>query len=320
MRIEQLEYFVDVAKTHSLNISAERLFVTQPTISEAIHKLEEELGSDLLLRSKKGVALTESGDVVLQWAQKILDDVAEMREAILELENHSNAELNGDICIGATNLVSSLILPDIIEGFGKRYPNVCVTNFCIRHYEITEFLEKNTIDLALFNLFKIPDFVQENSGALKNNLLQKYCCENIYEEPIFVIAGKNMAISKKKQVNLKEVLQYPLIMMQSHLHEQNDVVRLLQKIAEPNIVLKTDNAKMIRQAILGGRGIGLVTKSSCGRAFFNEVQDSDLVRIVKLEEDILLQYFVGIKPDKHLSMVEKAFIDYVKEIIVKEKR
>lgn len=53
MRIEQLEYFVDVAKTHSLNISAERLFVTQPTISEAIHKLEEELGSDLLLRSKK---------------------------------------------------------------------------------------------------------------------------------------------------------------------------------------------------------------------------------------------------------------------------
>ena len=55
MRIEQLEYFLDVAKTKSLNASAERLFVTQPTISEAIHKLEEELESDLLTRSSKGV-------------------------------------------------------------------------------------------------------------------------------------------------------------------------------------------------------------------------------------------------------------------------
>ncbi|MEE0510308.1 MAG: LysR family transcriptional regulator [Peptococcaceae bacterium] len=314
MRIEQLEYFLDVAKTKSLNISAERLFVTQPTISEAMHKLEEELDAALLIRSKKGVSLTEAGEVVVKWAERILSDVKNMQEEIWELQSQINPELKGDLCIGGTNLVSNLIMPDVIDGFGKAYPNICVTNFSVRHYEIPEFLERDTMDMAVFNVCRSP---YAELDPEKQMILKMDDCELIYEEPLFVIVGKNLPISKEKQVSLEQVVEYPLVLLQTYGQEDNGLAQILRKAGDAKFVLKTDNMKMIRQAILNERGIGLFAKSAFGRIFFNDVEDSELVRVIKLRKDVKLQYYLGIKKEKRLNMPEKAFIAYLKDYVKK---
>lgn len=310
MRIEQLEYFLDVAKTKSLNISAERLFVTQPTISEAMHKLEEELDAELLVRSKKGVALTEAGEVVVKWAEQILGDVKNMQEELWELQSQINPELKGDLCIGGTNLVSNLILPDVIDGFGKAYPNICVTNFSVRHYEIPDFLERDTMDMAVFNACRSQ---YTDLDAEKQEILHRVSCELIYEEPLFVIAGKNLPISKEKQVSLEQVAEYPLVLLQTYGQEDNGIAQILRNAGDVRFILKTDNLKMIRQAILNERGVGLFAKSAVGRIFFNDVEDSELVRVIKLKKKVTLQYYLGLKKDKRLNMPEKAFIAYLKD-------
>lgn len=315
MRIEQLEYFFDVAKTKSLNVSAERLFVTQPTISEAIHKLEEELETELLIRSKKGVTLTESGEIVYRWIGIILDNVKSMREEVWEQQNHFNEALTGDLCIGATNLVSNLILPDIIEGFGKYYPNICVTNFNIRHYEISKFVERDIVDIAVFNSVET-----RNKNEVKNEILEKTDCNLICEEKVFAIAGKNLPISKEKVVDIDTVLQYPLVLIQSYSKEDTGIMQLIRQYnKDAKIILKTDNLNVIRQAILNERGVGLFTKSSYGKIFFSDIGDSDLVRVIKLKREIPLQYYTCLKKGKQLSMAEKAFIAYLEETAKKIK-
>lgn len=310
MRIEQLEYFLDVAKTKSLNISAERLFVTQPTISEAMHKLEEELDAELLVRSKKGVSLTEAGEVVVKWAEQILGDVKNMQEELWELQSQINPELKGDLCIGGTNLVSNLILPDVIDGFGKAYPNICVTNFSVRHYEIPDFLDRDTMDMAVFNACRSQYTALD---AEKQEILDRVSCECIYEEPLFAIAGKNLPISKEKQVSLEQVVEYPLVLLQTYGQEDNGIAQILRNAGDVRFILKTDNLKMIRQAILNERGVGLFAKSAVGRIFFNDVEDSELVRVIKLKKKVTLQYYLGLKKDKRLNMPEKAFIAYLKD-------
>lgn len=310
MRIEQLEYFLDVAKTKSLNISAERLFVTQPTISEAMHKLEEEVDAELLIRSKKGVALTEAGEVVVKWAERILNDVKSMQEEVWELQSQINPDLKGDLCIGGTNLVSNLILPDVIDGFGKAYPNISVTNFSVRHYEIPEFLERGTMDMAVFNVCRSEHI---NLDPEKQMILKLDDCELVYEEPLFVIAGKNIPISKEKQVSLEQVVDYPLVLLQTYGQEDNGIAQILRNAGDVTFVLKTDSLKMIRQAILNERGIGLFAKSAVGRIFFHDVEDSELVRVIKLKKMVKLQYYLGLKKGKRLNMPEKAFISYLRD-------
>ena len=71
MRTEHLQYFVEVSKCHSIQLAAEKLFVTQPTISIALKNLEQELGAQLFLRSKNGMFLTEAGQKILEMANDI---------------------------------------------------------------------------------------------------------------------------------------------------------------------------------------------------------------------------------------------------------
>lgn len=312
MRIEQLEYFLDVAKTNSLNISAERLFVTQPTISESIHKLEEELDTELLIRSKKGVSLTETGHIVQRWAETILQDVALMQNEIFELQNGSNPKLFGDICIGASNIVSKITLPDIMEGFSKHYPNIAVTNFYVRHYEIPEFLINETMDIAIVNFFHCESLPFNH---IQKKILEETSYEKFFEEPIYVIASKNLPICKKKQITLQELVNYPLAITQTQLSEDNGVLQILRQYGKTNIVLKTDNINLMTQSILNERCIGLFTKSAYHKTLRNEVENSALVRMIKLKENVTLQFYICLKKEKKLTMAEKAFIVYLKEAI-----
>ena len=73
MRIEQLEYFLEIARTGSINRAAENLFLTQPGLSSAVKSLEKELGTTLLIRTSSGIDLTKDGQVIAENASAVLD-------------------------------------------------------------------------------------------------------------------------------------------------------------------------------------------------------------------------------------------------------
>jgi DNA-binding transcriptional LysR family regulator len=145
MELAQLEFFLRVVEEGSFSKAAARVYRTQPAVSIAIKRLEQEVGAPLLDRSQKTPTLTEAGELVHEYARRIVALRDQAREAVSELR----ALKRGRVRVGANESTSLYFLPEIILAFRKQHPRVKV--------EITrqvserlprEVLDRN-LDLAL---------------------------------------------------------------------------------------------------------------------------------------------------------------------------
>ena len=145
MEMAQLEYFVRVVQEKSFSKAAARVFRTQPAISIAIRRLEEEIGSPLLERNQRVPVLTEAGQVVYDYAQRILGLRSEVSQAIQELQSLKS----GRVRVGANESTSLYLLPELILRYRELYPKVKVE---ISRYVSSrlprELLDRN-LDFAL---------------------------------------------------------------------------------------------------------------------------------------------------------------------------
>ena len=145
MELAQLEYLLKVVEEGSFSKAADRVFRTQPAVSISIKRLEEEMGVLLLDRTQKTPALTEAGQVVHDYAQRILTLRDQVSQEIAELQSLKR----GRVRVGANESTSLYLLPDVILAFRQRHPEVKVEIF--RHVSDRlprEVLDRN-VDFAL---------------------------------------------------------------------------------------------------------------------------------------------------------------------------
>lgn len=145
MEITQLEFFLKIVEEGSFSRAAERAFRTQPAVSLAIRRLEEEIGAPLFDRSQKSPALTEVGKVFHSYAERIISLRDEARGVVAEMK-----ELRaGRVRAGANESASLYLLPEIILAFRSRHPQVKVEIY--RHPSerlVREVLDGN-VDVAI---------------------------------------------------------------------------------------------------------------------------------------------------------------------------
>lgn len=120
MNIQQLEYLIAVDKYKHFGKAAQACFITQPTLSAMIQKLEEELDLKIFDRSQHPIRTTDAGKEILKYAYKITEEVNEMRVAANEL----NQMVAGKVSLGIIPTVSPFILPEEIFGFLQKNPNI----------------------------------------------------------------------------------------------------------------------------------------------------------------------------------------------------
>ncbi|MEN3326077.1 MAG: hypothetical protein V7638_884 [Acidobacteriota bacterium] len=145
MEMAQLEYFSSVVQEKSFSKAADKVFRTQPAVSIAIRRLEEEIGLPLLDRTQKTPVLTEAGQVVYDYAQRILGLRDQVGQAIAELQSMKR----GRVRVGANESTSLYLLPELILTFRERHPEVKVEIFrYVSSHLPREVLERN-VDFAL---------------------------------------------------------------------------------------------------------------------------------------------------------------------------
>ena len=145
MEMAQLEYFSSVVREKSFSKAADKVFRTQPAVSIAIRRLEEEIGLPLLDRTQKTPVLTEAGQVVYDYAQRILELRNQVGQAIAEMQTLKK----GRVRVGANESTSLYLLPELILAFRERHPDVKVEIY--RHVSShlpREVLDRN-VDFAL---------------------------------------------------------------------------------------------------------------------------------------------------------------------------
>ncbi len=235
--LELYRIFYVVAKNKHMTRASEELFISQPAISQAIKKLESQLGGTLFLRSNKGMELTEEGKMLYSY----------IKDAI-ELINNAEADFTsfkdldkGEIKIGISTTLTKLVLMDTIKNFHKDYPNIDI--------KITNELTSNLIeDLKRGKL----DFVIYNEGDINETGVDTKIISKLKEGFIY-----NPTYYKDEISSFKDLHKYPLILQKS---ESNSRRKLDSYLLDNKIILKPKMEVVSQDLVLeftnAGLGIG----------------------------------------------------------------
>lgn len=252
MRLEQLEYFVEISVSKSITTAAENLFVSQSALSRSIKALEDELGVALLLRSVEGVRMTEAGEVLLPFMIDVLSKVDILKKAGRQLAGEDTLKnLEGTLKVSTIPVIADMLIFPTLDQMREVWPNIHV------HVDICEF--------GGFNEISIPDTVDMVVSVNINNIIDgllektKFCVEPLFCDNYSIVVGKTHPLAKKHIVTLEEILNYKII---AHYNGQdlNEFYQIFTERKEPiDVLLRSNNQRIITQALEKGEGVLLTS-------------------------------------------------------------
>ncbi len=222
MTFVQLEYIIAVDTHRSFVAAAQHCFVTQPTLSMQIQKLEEALGARLFDRSKQPVVPTDIGREVIHQARIILME----RQRLRDIVSDSGSEPEGDLRIGVIPTVAPYLLPKVLGGFIERYPRVHLHVWEYTTEKIIREIRQGTLDCGILStpinasgLEEIPmfyePFVAYLSSASTLQTLKTVTASDILKDKLWLLneghCMRNQVLnicSRKKSAAPDEALEY----------------------------------------------------------------------------------------------------------------
>jgi LysR family hydrogen peroxide-inducible transcriptional activator len=243
MNLRDLQYIIAVAETCHFGKAAQRCFVSQPTLSGQIKKLEEELGVTIFERTKRSVELTPIGEEIIDHARKVM----EQTDAIEQLARAQQDPLSGPLRVGVIPTLSPYLIPLILEPLKRHYPQVKL----ILTEEITDQLlqrlHKHEIDVALIatpidptDLDSIP----------------------LFKEPFWLAHPLNHPLYTKEKITHKDLEKLDLLLLSDgHCLAQQvmDVCRLSDRSHQGEMSdLQASSLETLLQLVGAGYGCTLV--------------------------------------------------------------
>ena len=207
MTITQLKYTLAVAEHGNFTTASEKCFVTQPTLSMQVQKLEEELGVTIFNRSTKPLQVTEVGEKVLNQARKIIEESTRMNDVISE----EKGIIGGTLKVGIIPTVTSTLLPLFLNIFTKKHKNVDLKIEEFNTETIVQKLEDNSIDCAIA------------ATPLSND---KVIERPLYYEPFVAYVPKHHSLSSNKYLEIDDLTNGDLLILQDGHCFRNQVLNL----------------------------------------------------------------------------------------------
>ena len=220
----KLKIFKTVADTKSFSKAAELLFLSQPTVTLQVKKLENYLGITLFHRDKKGVLLTREGEIFYKYISKILEDYDLLEEGLSDLKENLQKTLR----IGASTTIGDFLLPDILPEFLKEKEDIKISLFVGNSKEIEEGILSKSFYIGL-----IEDEIHSS----------KYEIVEFYNDEIILIASKNTDIPE--EIDVKDLKKYKFIFRETGSGTRNIVEKNLEKKGikiKPDIEISSSNA------------------------------------------------------------------------------
>lgn len=213
----KFKMFYAVSEYKSFSKAAEILHISQPAISYAVKELERELDTTLLIRENKTVRLTPEGEDLIYYIEKIFSNILMAERAMKEHKQDEN-DLHGEIRIGIYSHISTVLIPELVEKFGKLHPKVNFNIYSTSQPEMIEKLKKRELDMLIM---QFPVFIDDTN--FKEEILCEfetcfYSSKTIYDK----------YISDKK-------LEYPLMLP---MRGFSDIDTLEEKLKNNNIKLE----------------------------------------------------------------------------------
>jgi DNA-binding transcriptional LysR family regulator len=290
---DQLETFLEVARTLSFSRAAEKRFRTQPAISSQIRALEEEIKAQLFDRSGGKVSLTAAGKAFQQYAEEALNARRATIAALAEMERVPR----GELVVAANEGVCLHVLPEVFAEFKRAYPKVAVSIQRSEYARIIETVLDNSVDFGVVSL-PIPDKRFESVMIHRDELV------------LITPAGHPLAASTRKKSSvppptLPEVAQYPLVMPK--VGRTRDALEAVfhGRGLKMNIAMELDSSELLKRFVAANVGVGFIARSNVQEDVRAGVLAAITMPDVQVRRDLALIF----RKDKALSRAALAFID-----------
>lgn len=285
MDIRQLEYFQTVANLRSITKAAHQLYVSQPTITIAIQKLEQELELPLFDRNQKQFVLTKEGQMFLD---RITDVLSRLQDAVSEINEHKNLQ-KGYLRIGIPPMIGSCLFPEIIAGFTSAYPHLKLDIFEDGSLNVRQSLKQEALDIGIINLMNISD---------------DFLSIPLSRQEFLVCLHHSHSLAKNKKIDIKQLQNENFILFnETTCNRQMVMQECLNNDFIPKVILSTNQIATMKSLVAKNSGICFLTKSVA--------HNSPEIVTIPLKNPLFLEFGLTWKKEKTLSAAAKAFIQFI---------
>lgn len=307
MTLTQLEYIVALDTYRHFVLASEKCFVTQPTLSMQIQKLEEELDVKIFDRTKQPVIPTEIGVSIIAQARIALREAGVIRQVIAEQKEN----MTGEIRIGIIPTLAPYLLPQLFKNIREKYPQI---NLVIKETiteEIVQELKNNRLDCGIV-VTPLKD------SSIKEDIL-------FYEE-LFVYVSKKNALHDKKYVLPSEIDPNQLWLLEEGHCFRSQILNLceLRKYANVNFKYETGSIETLKRMVDKSDGITILPELAVME--FNHTQMKHVKRLKEpsparevslvTHRDHLKTRLIKTLKDEILSIIPKAMHKLQKKKVV----
>jgi LysR family transcriptional activator of glutamate synthase operon len=296
MNIEQIEYFVNVARTGSISATAEISHISQAGISKAIMKLEKEVGFELFRRTRYGTLLTERGKELLSKAEEILLKLQEFKDKV----SGQQEQIHGDIRLSVSpNFIA--ILPKVIMSFKANNPYVKLEISEKDSVEILEDIRHDRSDMGL--IYFHPEHTEHTKDLWLTTMV---------ESRLVVCVNRSSLLSSRSRLGIPDLLDQTFVSVNGSF-SRFFMKKMTLKYGPVQVVFTSTNQEVLKRTIAEGDVIGIFME-------FNIMNDplilsGDIVAIPleakELDQDIIPLGYAHSKR-KHFSIAHQELLKYLK--------
>ncbi|MGA3176869.1 MAG: LysR family transcriptional regulator [Candidatus Acidiferrum sp.] len=290
MDFDQLTTFVQVSKLKSFSKAGQKVFRSQSAVSAQIRQLEQAYHAKLLDRSAKSVELTPAGEVLFEFAERLL----RLRDESMQVVADRGNVVQGPVAFGANEATCLYLLPDILAEFQRRYPLVQISIYRNFSHKILQRLEEGSLDLGIVTLpLKSPN--------LKIHTINR-------DRLRFMVSAKN-PMAQRSHVTLEEVASSPLIFPKTGFTRQ-----VLDKLFRPyrsrlRIAMELPSIGMIKTFVAADVGISIISES-----FARDQVKSGEVKLLNVEGfDMYRELALVYRRDRSLPRAVQALIAMIRD-------
>ncbi|MFD2209667.1 cidABC operon transcriptional activator CidR [Virgibacillus halophilus] len=296
MDMQHLKYFMVVATEGNFTRAAEKLYVSQPTISKMVRSIETEFGVTLFDRSRKHVQLTDAGKVVLEQAQHMLRAYQNLSSELDDLM----ALKKGELHIGLPPMVGARFFPKIIQAFYRKYPNIKLHVVEDGAVKIESAVQNGTLDLGVVVL---PVDEKQFDGYA------------FAEENLMLVTPAKHLLRYKKAVRLKDLKEEAFILFRRDFTLHDRIIDECERAGfRPNIIYESSQWDFIGEMVRADLGVALLPESIC-----RQMNPADVAMIPLVDPGIPWNLGIVWRKERYLSFAAREWIRFMKKVTQQNK-
>lgn len=289
MDSRQLKYFVAVADKGSFTHAAQQVHIAQPALSIAIKKLEQQLGVTLFKRGDRKVSLTHEGDVLLEHARRILQQIDDAQLAMDELKGL----VKGEVRLGAPSMMGSYFFPPIIMAFKTQFPDLKMTVIDAGTQSIRKMLLAGELDIGVI---------------LNQDVPEDLATDPLLSSPMVAVVGQQHELAHRTQINFKQFFEHPLVMFKTGYFHREFIDNVCKKQnCQAEISFETNLLPMI---------LAIVKQEYAITTLLQLVTDNEPeVKAIPFSPPVQIDLALAWRKEGYLSNADRTFIEFVKQYI-----